>query len=61
MRSHLFFAQVTCLVTDWIRGKMVTGDRKGNIRVWDLQKVFIHVNIVSDFTLKKLTALFEER
>ena len=32
-------AEVTCLVTDWKRDRMVTGDRKGNVRVWDLKKV----------------------
>ena len=35
----LKFLQVTCVVTDWKRDKMVTGDRKGNVRVWDLKKV----------------------
>ena len=32
-------AEVTCLVADWKRDRMVTGDRKGNVRVWDLRKV----------------------
>ena len=32
-------AEVTCVITDWKRGVMVTGDRKGNVRVWDLNKV----------------------